>query len=152
MAVRDDAHQLRPLLIEAASAASALEETAFMLPLIPADIDAALFPLLDALAERVHATAREYLRCLEEGQDLSRTSERLDVESFLMTIDRLAALGRDTSIAKRAITEQLLRGCGDCRALYALTTVADGFEQAASALARCGAIVRDQVLRTRLAR
>ena len=152
MAVRDDAQQLRPLLIEAAGAAEALEETAFMLPLIPADIDAALFALLDALADRVHATTREYLRCLEEGQDLSRTSERLDVDSFLMTIDRLSALGRDTSFAKRAFTERLLRGSGDCRELYALTTVADGFERAASALSRCGAIVRDQVLRTRLAR
>ena len=75
-----------------------------MLPLIPEDIDAALFSLLDALADRVHATAREYLRCLEEGQDLSRASERRDVDNFLMTIDRLSALGRDTSIARRAFT------------------------------------------------
>jgi len=152
MSVRDDAHQLRPLLVEAANAAAALEETAFMLPLIPEDIDAALFSLLEALADRVHGTAREYLRCLEEGQDLSRTSERLDVDNFLMTIDRLTAVGRDTSLAKRAFTERLLRGSGDCRELYTLTTVADGFERAASALSRCGAIVRDQVLRTRLAR
>jgi hypothetical protein len=152
MAVRDDAHQLRPLLIEAASAASALEETAFMLPLVPTDIDAGLFSLLEALTDRVDATAREYLRCLEEGQDLSRASERLDVDNFLMTIDRLTALGRDTSVARRAFTERLLRGSGDCRELYALTTVADGLERAASTLSRCGAIVRDQVLRTRLAR
>ena len=152
MAVRDDAHQLRPLLIEAAGAASALEETAFMLPLIPPDIDAELFSLLEALIERVDTTAREYLRCLEEGQDLSRASERLDVDNFLMTIDRLAALGRDTSAARRAFTERLLRGSSDCRELYALTTVADGLERAASTLSRCGAIVRDQVLRTRLAR
>ena len=152
MAVRDDAHQLRPLLTEAASAASALEETAFMLPLIPTDIDPALFSLLESLADRVDATAREYLRGLEEGQDLSRASDRLDVDSFLMTIDRLTALGRDTSVAKRAFTERLLRGSGDCRELYALTTVADGFERAASTLSRCGAIVRDQVLRTRLRR
>ena len=123
-----------------------------MLPLIPEGIDAALFSLLDALADRVHGTAREYLRCLEEGQDLSRTSDRLDVDNFLMTVDRLTALGRDTNAAKRAFTERLLRGSGDCRELYALTTVADGLERATSALSRCGAIVRDQVLRTRLAR
>ena len=152
MAVRDDAHQLRPLLIEAADAASALEETAFMLPLIPGDTGDELFSLLEALADRVDATAREYLRCLEEGQDLSRASERLDVDNFLMTIDRLTALGRDTSIARRAFTERLLRGSGDCRELYALTTVADGLDRTASTLSRCGAIVRDQVLRTRLAR
>lgn len=152
MAVRDDAHQLRPLLTEAANAASALEETAFMLPLVPEAIDPALYSLLEAIADRVLATAREYLRGLEEGQDLSRTSDRLDVDNFLMTIDRLTALGRDTNASKRALTERLLRGSGDCRELYALTTVADGLERATSALSRCGAIVRDQVLRTRLAR
>jgi uncharacterized protein Yka (UPF0111/DUF47 family) len=152
MAVRDDAHQLRPLLTEAANAAAALEETAYMLPLMPEDIEAALYSLLETIAERVLATAREYVRGLEEGQDLSRTSDRLDVDNFLMTVDRLTALGRDTNAAKRAFTERLLRGSGDCRELYALTTVADGLERATSALSRCGAIVRDQVLRTRLAR
>jgi hypothetical protein len=144
--------QLRPLLTEAGGAACALEETAFMLPLIPGAIDPRMLSLLEGLADQVGATAREYVRCLEEGQDLSRSSDRRDVDSFLVTIDRLAALGRQTNLSRRAITERILRGSGDCHELYVLTTLADGFDRAATMLARCGSIVRDEVLRTRLTR
>jgi hypothetical protein len=146
------AHQLTPLLAEAGGAASALEETAFMLPLIPGAIDSKVLSLLEGLADQVGATAREYVRCLEEGKDLSRSSDRRDVDSFLVTVDRLTALGRQTNLARRAITERILRGSGDCHELYVLTSLADGFERAALILARCGSIVRDEVLRTRLAR
>jgi hypothetical protein len=59
-----------------------------------------------------------------------------------MTIDRLVAVGREANSAKRALTERLLRGKTDCREL----------ECAASRLSCCGAIVRDEVLRTRLER
>jgi hypothetical protein len=108
--------------------------------------------LLEGLADQVGATAREYVRCLEEGKDLSRSSDRRDIDSFLVTVDRLTALGRQTNMSRRAITERILRGAGDCQELYVLTTLADGFERTASMLARCGSIVRDEVLRTRLTR
>jgi len=145
-------HQLRPLLTEAGGAATALEETAFMLPLLPGAIDPKMLALLEGLADQVGATAREYVRCLEEGKDLSRSSDRRDIDSFLVTVDRLTALGRQTNLSRRTITERILRGSGDCHELYVLTTLADGFERAASRLASCGSIVRDEVLRTRLTR
>jgi hypothetical protein len=147
-----EGHQLRPLLAEAGGAAGALEEAAFMLPLIPCAIDPRMLSLLEGLADQVGATAREYVRCLEEGQDLSRSSDRRDIDSFLVTIDRLAALGRQTNLSRRAITERVVRGSGDCHELYVLTTMADGFERAATILVRCGSIVRDEVLRMRLTR
>jgi hypothetical protein len=149
---REDARELTALLTEAASALTALEETAFTLTLVPAGVDAAALSLVESLADQVDATAREYVRCLEEGQDLSPASDRVDVDNFLITIDRLIALGRDVNRAKRALTERLLRGLGDCRELYVLTTMADGFERTASSLSRCASIVRDEVLRTRLPR
>jgi hypothetical protein len=146
-----DAHRFKPLLTEAAAAASALEDAAFLLSVMPASIDCSLLTLIEALADQVGATARAYVRCLEEGQTLSRLSNR-DVDNFLVTIDQLTASGRDAGGAKRALTEKLLRGEANCREFYALTTIADDLESAASRLSRCGAIVRDQVLRTRLAR
>jgi hypothetical protein len=145
-------HQLTPLLAEAGGAATALEETAFMLPLMPAAVDSRVLALLEALADQVGATAREYVRCLEEGQDLSRSSDRRDIDSFLVTIDRLSALGRQAHVSRRAVTERILRGPADCHEFYVLTTMADRFERAATMLARCGSIVRDEVLRTRLTR
>jgi hypothetical protein len=147
-----DRHHLRPLLSEAGGAARALEEAAFMLPLIPAAIDVKTLSLVERLAEHISTTAREYVRCLEEGRGLSRTSDRADVDGFLITIDRLVDGGRQASLSRRAITERLLRGSGDWHELYVVTTMAQGFERAAASLARCGSIVRDQVLHARLCR
>jgi hypothetical protein len=147
-----DGHQLRPLLTEAGGAARALEETAFMLPLLPDGIDPKILSLVEGLADEVVSTAREYVRCLEEGQDLSRSSDRKDVDSFLLSIDRLTALGREAAASRRHITERVVRNAGGCQELYVWTTIADGFDRAAATLVRCGSIVRDQVLRTRLAR
>ncbi len=143
---------LQPLLTEASAAAAALEDAAFMLPLVPDGIDHATLELLDSLAEQVGATAREYVRCLAEGQDLSRSSDRRDVDSFLLAVDRLAALGRQAHASRRDVTERLVRGQSDCHALYVLTSLVHDFERAATALARCGAMVRDEVLRAALAR
>jgi hypothetical protein len=145
-------HQLGPLLSEAEGAAAALEETASMLPFIPEAVDPKTLALLESLGDQVSATAREYVRGLETGQELSPASERRDVDDFLIAIDRLAALGREAVDSKRALTEHLLRSKGDCHELYVLTTMAHGFERTAALLARCGSIVRDQVLRSRLMR
>ena len=150
--VHDEAHHLEPLFTEASGAASALEEAAFLLPLIPWSIDKSLLTLLETLVDQVAATARAYVRCLEEGQSLSPVSDRVDTDNFLMTIDRLAAVAAEATTAKRTLTERLLRGPADCREFYALTTMAEGLQGAATRLSRCGAIVRDEVLRTRLAR
>jgi hypothetical protein len=145
-----DPHHLRPLLSEAGAAARALEEAAFMLPLIPAAIDVKTLSLLESLAELVGTTAREYVRGLEEGRGLLPTSDHADVDGFLVTIDHLVDCGRQASLSRRAITERLVRGSGDWHELYVVTTMAQGFERAAVRLARCGSIVRDQVLHTRL--
>ena len=54
--------------------------------------------------------------------------------------------------AKRALTEKLLRGSGDFHQLFVVASLAHEFERAATSLSRCGPIVRDYVLRTRLSR
>jgi len=146
-----DSHQLRPLLTEAAGAAGALEETACMLPLIPGAIDPETVSLIEGLAEQVCETVREYVRCLEEAQGLSRSSDRGEVDSFLDTVDRLTACGRRAVVSRRYITERLVLGSGDYHELYVMTAMAQWLDRAAAMLASCGPIVRDQVLRTRLA-
>ncbi len=148
----DTARHLKPLFTEASKVASALEEASFLLPLIPTSLDVTLLAPLETLANQVGATARAYLRCLEAGQLLSRVSDRLDIDNFLITVDRLNTISRDAKGAQRTITELLLRGGTDCREFYALTTIAEDLESAASTLSRCGAIVRDEVLRVQLVR
>jgi hypothetical protein len=131
---------------------SALEETAFLLTLVPQGIDAKMLSLLGGLAHIVGGAVRQYNDCLDESRDLSSASARADVESFLVTVDRLVDLGRQAHAAKRGLTEKLLRGPGDFHELWVVASLAHEFERAATALSRCGPIVRDYVLRTRLTR
>jgi hypothetical protein len=148
----DTDHQLRALLTEAESAVSALEETAFLLTLVPPGTDARMLSLLGGLSHLVGGAVRQYVDCLEESRDLSTTSVRSDVDSFLVTVDRLVDHGRQAHAAKRALTEKLLRGPGDFHQLFVVASLAHEFERAATSLSRCGPIVRDYVLRTRLSR
>jgi hypothetical protein len=148
----DNGHQLRALLGEAEGALLALEETAFLLTLVPQGTDAKMLSLLGGLSHMVGGAVRQYVDCLEESRDLSSTSLRADVESFLVAVDRLVDLGRQTHAAKRALTEKLLRGSADFHQLYVVASLAHELEKAATSLSRCGPIVRDYVLRTRLSR
>ena len=145
-------HQLRALLAQAESAVSALEETAFLLTLVPHGTDAKMLSALGGLSHLVGGAVRQYVDCLEESRDLSTASVRSDVENFLLTVDRLVDHGRQAHAAKRALTEKLLRGSGDFHQLFVVASLAHEFERAATSLSRCGPIVRDYVLRTRLSR
>jgi hypothetical protein len=145
-------HRLDALLREADRATGVLEETAFLLTLIPESIDPQALGLLGGLAELVEGAVHEYNRCLAESQELSPASASADVNTFFVTVERLTDLGRRAGHAKRAVTERLLRGAGDCQEAYVLTMMAHSFERAATILARCGLMVRDNVLSTRLNR
>jgi len=148
----DNDHQLRALLTQAESAVSALEETAFLLTLVPQGTDAKVLSALGGLSYLVGGAVRQYVDCLDESRDLSTASVRSDVENFLLTVDRLVDHGRQAHVAKRALTEKLLRGTGDFHQLFVVASLAHEFERAATSLSRCGPIVRDYVLRTRLSR
>jgi hypothetical protein len=148
----DDSRELRPLWRDADRAADAIEETAFLLTLLPTTIGPKARSLLGSLADIVGLSVREYARCLDESRQLSASSHRSEVDSFLLTVDRLVDLGRQARTAKRLITEGLLHGQGDFHELYLVASIASGFERAAIALSRCGPVVRDYVLSTWLKR
>jgi len=91
---------------------------------------------------------REYTRCLDESRAVSSASHPLQIDSFLMTADRLVDLGRQARAAKRGVTGQLLRRPPDCVELYLLAGIADNLERAAMSLSRCGPMLRDYVVIT----
>jgi uncharacterized protein Yka (UPF0111/DUF47 family) len=141
-----DGRHLTGLLTEADRAADALEEAVFMLKLVPEQSDGKAISLLEGLADMISRSAREYVRCLEDARQVSRTPVRSDVERLLITVDRLSELEHDSDAAERAVIERLVQGPGGFRELHVLSQMAHGLEQAADSLARCGAIVRDHVL------
>jgi hypothetical protein len=144
---RASGRELQLVLAEADGAADALEEAAFMLTLLPGSVEPEALALLVGLADLVSDTVHQYGRCLAQGGGLSPASSYSDVDDFLVGIDRLVDLHRQASAKKRTLTERLLRGPGNFHDVHVLGDVARGFERTSIALARCGAMVRDHVLR-----
>jgi uncharacterized protein Yka (UPF0111/DUF47 family) len=137
---------LTRLLASADDVADALEETAFLLTLIPSDTESKAIASLRPLAELVCRSAREYVRCLECARELPREPARADVEDVLVAVDHLLELEHESDGEERAVKARLLEGSKDFRELYVLSAIARAFEQSADALARCSLIVRDYVL------
>jgi len=148
----DNTHALRPLWRDADAAADAIEETLFLLSLVPGPAGDKTVAVLGELPEIVGLTVREYARCVDESGELSPTSAPSDVEGFLTTVDRLVELGRQARAAKRAVIERVLVRQASPGELHLLTGVAQSLENAAAALSRCGTLVRDYVLSTCLNR
>ena len=144
-----DNHQFQLLLAAAGDVADNLQQTAFLLTLLPSEIDPKGLSLLDGLADLVSRSAREYLHCLEVARDLSRTSDRAEIEQLLLGVDELVQIEPQADAAERAIHERLLHGPADFRELHVASAMARGLRGAGGALARCGLIVRDYVLNIR---
>jgi hypothetical protein len=142
-------HELRRLVSEGSSAIDALEQAAYLLTLLPDGVDPDALSLLADLGDLVANAVREYVRCLEEGRDLSPGSPRSEVDGFLIAIDRLGDLHHRTSRSERELIETVIRGPGQFHDLYVITNVARGFDQVVKSLARCAVIVRDRVLSAR---
>jgi len=148
----DEGREFTQVLGDASAVAGVLEDTLFLMRLLPDAVEAGTLSLLDELGDTVSAAARSYVRCLQAGQDLSRSSDRTDVDGFLSIVDRLVDSGRDATRTRRAVTERLVRSAAASHDLFVVVGIAEGLERAAVLLARCASIVRDSVLRTRLAR
>jgi uncharacterized protein Yka (UPF0111/DUF47 family) len=105
-----DGWHLRRLLSEGDRAVKVLDEAAFTLTLVPDGIDPSVAALLDQLADLASRAAREYVRCLEDARDLSRTTGRAELERFLVAVDRLAMIEDSCDEAERAVRERMFHG------------------------------------------
>ena len=138
---------LRRLLSEGDRAVKVLEEAAFTLTLLPEGIDASVATLLDELADLASRAAREYVRCLEDARDLSRSTARAELERFLVAVDRLATIEDSCDTAERAVRERMFRsGMTDFRAVYAVSELTRQLDRATDSLVHSGLLVRDYVL------
>ena len=140
------AEALGRLVSQADSAARSLQETAFLLTLLPPESHEKSLTILAHMADVAADCAKEYVRCLEYAKDLPRQPVRADLEEILVGCDRIAQLERESDGARRRVSEQLIRGSGDFRELHVMSEIARSLARSADALAQCGAIVRGYVL------
>jgi uncharacterized protein Yka (UPF0111/DUF47 family) len=142
-----DGRHLRRLLSEGDRAVKVLEEAAFTLTLVPDGVETSVVTLLDELADHASQAAREYVRCLEDAKDLSRTTARAELERFLVAVDRLATLEHSCDDAERAVRERMFRGATtDFRSVYVLSELTRQLDRATDLVVHSGMLVRDYVL------
>jgi uncharacterized protein Yka (UPF0111/DUF47 family) len=143
---RNEDRHLEHLLEQADDVADALEETAFLLTLIPPQAGVQGLDALRRLADLVSAGTKAYVRALESARDFAHSHTRSDMDDVLVCIDRIAETEHASHVAERAAKATLVTVCADFRELQVLSEVAHGFEQAADALARCALTIRDYAL------
>ena len=142
-----DGWHLRRLLSEGDRAVKVLDEAAFTLTLVPEGIDPSVAALLDQLADLASRAAREYVRCLEDARDLSRTTGRAELERFLVAVDRLAMIENSCDDAERAVRERMFHGgATDFRQVYVVSELTRQLDRATDSLVHSGLLVRDYVL------
>jgi hypothetical protein len=136
-------------VIEAADdAADNLEESAFLLSLLPGDGIGSphLFAPLQELASLVVLGCQELIKGLESGRHVHRGSARQDVQDFLAAVDRLVTVEQQTDEATRRVTAAAVAGASDFRQLHLWSELTRSLEEGADALARSGLILRDHLL------
>jgi hypothetical protein len=142
-----DGWHLRRLLSEGDRAVKVLDEAAFTLTLVPDGIDPSVAALLDELADLASRAAREYVRCLADARDLSRSTGRAELERFLVAVDRLAMIETSCDEAERAVRERMFRGdATDFRQVYVVSELTRQLDRATDSLVHSGLLVRDYVL------
>ena len=140
------ADTIRRLVAEANSVACSLQETAFLLTLLPPQNDQDSLTILARMADLIGDGAKEYVRCLEYAKDLPRQPVRSDLEEILVACDRIVHLERESDRARRCVQERLIHGATDFRELHVMSEIARELERAADALARCALTVREYAL------
>lgn len=127
-------------------AIDALEETVFLLTLLPQDAVAVARPILDPLAAIVVTTAREYLKAVEIARQVVDGPGPDDLEDFLVAVDRVATLEHEADDADRRARAALVTDAPEFRSLYVADCVSRGAEDATDALLRSALGLRDHVL------
>lgn len=141
------------LLAEADDVADGLEESAFLLTLVPGDhVTKRGVDGLRELADLIARGSREYVRCVACGEEAHRAGARAEIEEFLIAVDAVMAFEHASDERERAVAATLVDACQEFRELHVLSEVAKNFESAADALGRCAIILRDYVLNSLKAR
>ena len=136
----------RTIASGADDAADSLEETAFRLQFLPADIPAEIRDGLLRLAEHAVASVKEYVRLLCALRNVHRGAPRQDMRNFLDFVEKLHDQEHATDEAERDVFTSLMRANIDAKVLNVVTAIADGLEETGDALLHAGRLVSDHAV------
>jgi uncharacterized protein Yka (UPF0111/DUF47 family) len=128
-------------------AADNLEETAYLLTLLPDNNTTPdIFAELNLLSAQVVQTCQEYIKCLESASHVHRGGASEDMDDFLQAVDHIVKLEHDTDDTHRKITKIIVDKVNDCRLLHLFSQIAKSMEETADALSISGLKLREHVL------
>jgi uncharacterized protein Yka (UPF0111/DUF47 family) len=144
---RPDFAPYRATMQVADDAADQLEESAFLLALLPeGKANRAELEPLQRLADIVVVAVQEWIKALAHAVHVEPHGAREDADDFLIAVDHIASLEHDADEAQRHVTIIALREATDFRQLHLITAIGGALEASSDALKRASLLLRDHVL------
>lgn len=138
---------IRRVIEVADDATDDLEEAAYLISLFPGDDTSVKYAdPLQQLAGQVLDGAREWAKVVLNAIGLRRNADREEAEDFLIAVDRLVRIERDTDRSLRRVTAALISNPPDLARFHLATEIARNLEHAADSLARAALSLHDHVL------
>jgi uncharacterized protein Yka (UPF0111/DUF47 family) len=139
--------QFRRLTEQADDVADSLEETAYLLTLLPSEpLSQNLTQPLQTLSNLLVDGVRAYIRCIETAHQLEESNMREDRQDFLETVDDIIIVEHQTDAEERRLLTLLIQQNTDSTQMHLLSLLAQSFEEAADALARSALTMKDYVI------
>lgn len=138
---------LRRIIETADDATDDLEEAAFLIGLFPAGEPAlSCAEPLQQLAGQVLDGAREWAKVVVNAIGLRRNADREEAEDFLVAVDRVVRIERDTDRSLRRVTASLVSRPPDLARFHLASEIARALEHAADRLTHAALALHDHVL------
>jgi uncharacterized protein Yka (UPF0111/DUF47 family) len=138
---------LRRVIETADDATDELEEAAFLISLFPAGAAAALYAdPLQQLAGQALDGAREWAKVAVNAIGIRRNADREEAEDFLIAVDRLVRVERDTDRSLRRVTAALVSQPPDPARFHLAMEIARNLEHAIDCLTHAALSLHDHIL------
>ncbi len=138
---------LRRVIETADDATDDLEEAAYLISQFPARNDATTCAdPLQQLAGQVLDGAREWSKVVVNAIGIRRNADREEAEDFLISVDRLVRIERDTDRSLRRVTAALVAQPPDLARFHLATEIARSLEHAADRLTHAALALHDHIL------
>jgi len=126
--------------------ADALEESVFLLPLVPNDVPLTLFESLQELADLIIQGSREYLKAIENAKHIQNSTSREEVDDFLQAVDNVFTLEHRSDDALRNAKVIIMKETRDHKQIHILSEITKNIETASDGLMKASLELRDYVL------
>ena len=128
-------------------AADHLEDAVAILPLIVGAITVAkdMEPIRE-MADQMVESVQEFVRCLENGINVSRSDTQADMDDFLNAVDRMVDLEHQADDLFRSAREKVVVTADNFRELFLLMELANMIESATNSLNHGAQILRTSIM------